>query len=258
MVVEMLAADELCPTIRDALRATGFLVRNFKLLSREQWMQDTVEHTAQAFLGVTLNCARCHDHMYDPISQKEYYRLRAIFEPHHVRIDRVPGQLDTAKDGLPRVYDKDLAAPTYLFIRGDERTPDKEQPLDARRAGGAWAASWRSRRSSCRWLAYSPEKARVRHRDAAGGQPAGDRRRPQSSKRRRPAPTRSRRRGRKCELARTGRAVGRSQTCGAGGDDQGRAAGGSRRQGERRGRLEAGGDRGGDTSARGGATGSPA
>ena len=87
----MLAADELAPDDADALRATGFLVRNYKLLSREKWLQDTVEHTAQAFLGLTLGCARCHDHMYDPITQKEYYQVRAIFEPHHVRTDRLPG-----------------------------------------------------------------------------------------------------------------------------------------------------------------------
>ena len=81
MVVEMLAADEAAPTDSDALRATGYLARNFKMLSRETWMQDTVNHTAQAFLGMTLGCARCHDHMYDPISQKDYYRVRAVFEP---------------------------------------------------------------------------------------------------------------------------------------------------------------------------------
>src|SRR5262249_55574837 len=65
------------------------------------------------------------DHMYDPILQKEYYQVRAIFEPHQVRLDRLPGQPDTAKDGLPRVYDANLQAPTFLFLRGDDRTPDK-------------------------------------------------------------------------------------------------------------------------------------
>jgi hypothetical protein len=125
MVLEMLAADELAPEDTGALRATGYLVRNYKLLSREKWMQDTVEHTSLAFLGVTLGCARCHDHMYDPITQKEYYQVRAIFEPHQVRTDRIPGQLDVTKDGLPRAYDADLTAATYLFIRGDDRTPDK-------------------------------------------------------------------------------------------------------------------------------------
>ena len=131
MVVEMLAADELAPEDTDALRATGFLVRNYKMLSREQWMEDVVKHTSQAFLGVTMGCAKCHDHMVDPISQVEYYRLRAVFEPHDVRTDRIPGQADTAKDGLVRAFDKGADTPTYRLIRGDERTPDKTKVMDA-------------------------------------------------------------------------------------------------------------------------------
>lgn len=129
MVTEMLAADELFPADAEALRATGFLARNYKMLSRETWMQDTVNHTTQAFLGLTVGCARCHDHMYDAISHGEYYRLRAIFEPHQVRLDRVPAEADTAKDGLARVYDADLAVATYLFRKGDDRDPDKDRPL---------------------------------------------------------------------------------------------------------------------------------
>ena len=124
MMVEMLAADELAPEDTDALRATGFLVRNYKMLSREQWMEDTVKHTSQAFLGVTMGCAKCHDHMFDPLSQAEYYQLRSIFEPHQVRMDRVPGDVDTAKAGLVRVFDTDTNGPTYFFVRGDERRPD--------------------------------------------------------------------------------------------------------------------------------------
>ncbi|MBB6048569.1 DUF1553 domain-containing protein [Armatimonas rosea] len=130
MVQEMLAADELAPGDPQALRATGFLARNYKLLSREQWLEDTVNHTSKAFLGITMHCAKCHSHMYDPIPQTDYYRFRAIFEPHQVRQDRVPGELDTTKDGLPRVYDADLKAPTYLFVRGDERNPDKSKALE--------------------------------------------------------------------------------------------------------------------------------
>jgi hypothetical protein len=125
MIVDMLAADEAYPEDTNALRATGYLVRNFKLLSREKWMQDTVDHTAQAFLGVTLGCARCHDHMFDPILQKEYYEVRAIFEPYSVRIDQLPGQPDIKQDGLSRVYDGDPNAKTFLFLRGDDRNPDK-------------------------------------------------------------------------------------------------------------------------------------
>jgi hypothetical protein len=124
MVLEMLAADELAPEDTNALRATGFLVRNYKMLSREQWLEDTVKHTAQAFLGVTLGCAKCHDHMVDPISQKEYYQVRAIFEPHQVRTDKVPGQTNTTLDGLVRTFDTGTNPPTWFFHRGDERHPD--------------------------------------------------------------------------------------------------------------------------------------
>jgi len=129
MVLEMLAADELMPEDTHALRATGFLVRNYKMLSRETWMEDTVNHTTRAFLGVTVGCAKCHNHMSDPISQREYYQVRAIFEPHQVRTDRVPGELDTKKDGLVRAYDAATNTPTYFFHRGDERTPDKDKPM---------------------------------------------------------------------------------------------------------------------------------
>jgi hypothetical protein len=129
MVLEMLAADEAAPGDTNALRATGFLVRNYKMLSREQWLEDTVKHTSQAFLGLTVGCAKCHNHMYDPVSQKEYYQFRAIFEPHQVRTDRIPGQTDPAKDGLVRVYDVGTNSPTYFFVRGDERKADTNRVM---------------------------------------------------------------------------------------------------------------------------------
>lgn len=129
MLMEMLAADELAPEDPEALRATGFLVRNYKMLSREQWLEDTVKHTSQALLGVTMGCAKCHDHMFDPISQREYFALRAVFEPHQVRTDRRPGELDPSRDGVVRVYDA-LPAPTWFFVRGDERHPLTNAPVE--------------------------------------------------------------------------------------------------------------------------------
>jgi hypothetical protein len=129
MVREMIAGDELAPDDPDTVRATGYLVRNWYKFNRNSWIQNTVDHTAKAFLGITLACARCHDHKYDPIEQTDWYRFRAYFEPHDIVTDRVPGQPDPAKDGLVRVYDAKAAEPTHLFRRGNEADPDKEHPL---------------------------------------------------------------------------------------------------------------------------------
>jgi len=129
MIVEMLAGDELAPDDPATLRATGFLVRNWDIFNRNAWLANTVEHTARGFLGLTIQCARCHDHKFDPIAQAEYYRLRAFFEPYHIRIDRTPGQPDRTKAGLPRAFDDFVATPTYLFVRGDEATPDKTRAM---------------------------------------------------------------------------------------------------------------------------------
>ena len=63
MVQEMLAADELSPTDNDSLRATGYLVRSWYKFNRNKWLDDAIEHTGKAFLSVTFNCCRCHDHM---------------------------------------------------------------------------------------------------------------------------------------------------------------------------------------------------
>jgi mono/diheme cytochrome c family protein len=129
MVVEMLAGDEVAPGDPATLRATGFLARNWYKFSRNVWLERTVEHTSKAFLGVTMNCARCHSHFFDPISQEEYYAFRAFFEPHQIRTDRVPGETNIEVNGLARAYDAEPQAPTYLFARGDEKNPDKDRPI---------------------------------------------------------------------------------------------------------------------------------
>jgi hypothetical protein len=121
MILEMLAADELSPADSSALRATGFLGRNWYKFNRNVVLDNMVEHTSKAFMGLTLNCAKCHDHMYDPVSQSEAYRFRAFFQSHDVRLDRVAGVLDTQSDGLPRVYDGKPDEPTKVFRRGDEK-----------------------------------------------------------------------------------------------------------------------------------------
>ncbi|MBI3407384.1 MAG: PSD1 domain-containing protein [Planctomycetes bacterium] len=64
--------------------ATGFLAlsRRYATAPYEFWhltLEDTIDTTAAAFLGLTMRCARCHDHKYDPITREDYYGLYAIF-----------------------------------------------------------------------------------------------------------------------------------------------------------------------------------
>lgn len=138
MIVEMLAGDEVAPADPDTLRATGFLGRNWYKFDRDVWFFDTVEKTSMGLLGLTLKCARCHDHKYDPITQRDYYQFRAFFEPHAFRIDPVSAltdtEIDNGKDkvlkaGLSRAFDIDAKLPTYLYIRGNGRNPVKDDPL---------------------------------------------------------------------------------------------------------------------------------
>ncbi len=131
MLREMLAADELYPNDLDRLRASGFLARQYFKFNRTSWLDETVEHTSKAMLGLTFNCAKCHDHKYDPIAQADYYRLRAIFEPYQVRTDLLPGETDYERNGLPRAFDCNLEAQTFLHIRGDDRNPDKSRVMAA-------------------------------------------------------------------------------------------------------------------------------
>jgi len=142
MVLEMLAADEVAPEDDEAIVATGYLVRNFFKWNYNQWMKDNVEHTAKAFLGLTLNCAHCHDHKYDPISQQEYFQFRAFFEPLELRQDRVARSPDPGPfqkyiygkaygpipGGMIRVFDEKLDAETFMYSGGDERNKIEGRP----------------------------------------------------------------------------------------------------------------------------------
>lgn len=86
-IVEQLAGDELPQPTNDALIATGY----YRLgiwddepadyeQARYDGLDDIVATTGQVFLGLTFDCARCHDHKIDPIAQKDYYGLLAFFQ----------------------------------------------------------------------------------------------------------------------------------------------------------------------------------
>jgi hypothetical protein len=85
-----MAGDVLHPGDPDAIEATGFLVAGaydsvgqnqqsdaMKAVVRQDELEDMVGAVGQTFLGLTVNCARCHDHKFDPVRQVEYYRMAA-------------------------------------------------------------------------------------------------------------------------------------------------------------------------------------
>jgi hypothetical protein len=92
----------LAPEEVDALIATGYLRcasdtsrPDFKAIKNApgyyyQTLDDTVKIVASSTLGLTLQCARCHSHKYDPISQEEYYRVQAVFMSGYRPADWVP------------------------------------------------------------------------------------------------------------------------------------------------------------------------
>ncbi len=93
-VKEQLAGDELKDESFETLTATGMLRVGPRVLFREKdnpqyrytYLDDMIATTGRVFLGLTVDCARCHDHKFDAISQLDYYRMMAVFFPY-IRYD---------------------------------------------------------------------------------------------------------------------------------------------------------------------------
>jgi mono/diheme cytochrome c family protein len=87
---EQLAGDELKPRTDDSIIATGYYrlgvwddePDDARQAAYDE-LDDVLATTSQAFLGLTINCARCHDHKFDPISQRDYYKLLAFL--HNIK-----------------------------------------------------------------------------------------------------------------------------------------------------------------------------
>ena len=106
---QQLAGDVIDPHNASARIATGFLVAGaydevgqsqqssaMKAVVRQDELEDFVSVVGQSFLGLTINCARCHDHKFDPITQKEYYQLTAA--------------LAGVRHGQPEAIDEQISA----------------------------------------------------------------------------------------------------------------------------------------------------
>ena len=125
-LTEQIAGDELADYKRapvtqpliDRLAATGFLrttpdstyEAEFAYIpERMTVVANTVQVVGSAVMGLTINCARCHDHKYDPVSQRDYYRFSAIFQSAYDPYDWRPPKdrlldiaLEDAKDAAAR------------------------------------------------------------------------------------------------------------------------------------------------------------
>jgi hypothetical protein len=126
-LVEQLAGDEIAPDRFETLVATGFCrngptVGN-QVLEKNRYdeLDDVISTTAEVFLGLTLGCARCHDHKYDPISQRDYYTMLAIFhdiEKQHPLIgtpeqqatnERIEEEIKSLNEQVAKISDRPAA-----------------------------------------------------------------------------------------------------------------------------------------------------
>ena len=161
--MEQLAGDMLPDAKADQVIATGFQ-RNHRLngeggLIAEEWRIETVidrvETMSQAWLGLTAGCARCHDHKYDPFSQKEFYQFFAFFnnvpESGTLESNRSGGNTNPAVEvSTPEVAEKIKAATTSVEIakakvrEEDARVPGLVDPWAKDLAGKLGQTIWRS------------------------------------------------------------------------------------------------------------------
>ncbi|HKQ84096.1 MAG TPA: DUF1549 and DUF1553 domain-containing protein [Steroidobacteraceae bacterium] len=124
-VEEQVAGDELWPEQQSALIATGFL-RNYPdeinardlELKKTEIATDLVDTVGSVLLGQTVGCARCHDHKFDKISQREYYQLQAYF------------QNASARDDVPAVTGKEWDAYQAQLERYNDATKDIRAKMD--------------------------------------------------------------------------------------------------------------------------------
>jgi hypothetical protein len=123
-MMEQIAGDVMEPVTTDGLVAVSLLVcgpwdqagnsqanLTQKAITREEELEDLVGVVGQSFLGLTINCARCHAHKFDPIPHEEYYRVKAVFEGvrHGERTIATPAEVRAHDDKIAQLR-KSIAA----------------------------------------------------------------------------------------------------------------------------------------------------
>jgi hypothetical protein len=140
-IQEQLAGDELAPDDPQALIATGFNLLGADMTDaanqaqrRQNTLDDMTDTTGLAFLGLTVGCARCHNHKFEPITQADFFRLQAFFAPAEFR-----RELPVADLAMRAEYEKRLiayqaaTAPTRASLDALE-APYRRKLFDARLA----------------------------------------------------------------------------------------------------------------------------
>lgn len=154
-VVEQLAGDELPDPTADSLVATGYYRLGIwddepadKLQARYDGLDDVVSTTGQAFLALTIGCARCHDHKIDPLTLRDYYGLLALVhnvtpygEGKMVRLLPVGSQTIAEAEHAAEEIDRRVVEAKAAIAAIDQRIEEHgPQALDdqARRDRAAW------------------------------------------------------------------------------------------------------------------------
>ena len=140
-IAEQLAGDEVPGADEETLVATGFCrngpsnddnMGNNKEQYRLDELDDVIATTSTVFLGLTVGCARCHDHKHDPITSADYYSLLAVFNgtvKHGV--PKESDEKDKAKEVVKLqalIETKAKVPPTYLLRRGSLQNKGPEVP----------------------------------------------------------------------------------------------------------------------------------
>ena len=133
-ILEQIAADRLASTQRNLtnLAALGFLtVGDHFIGMQNDILNDRIDVVTKGFLGLTVTCARCHDHKFDPIPQKDYYSLRGIFDSSvEPKIEPVIGKIPTTPAYHDYAKQRDLMGRQEYTIETNmtalRRSGDKE------------------------------------------------------------------------------------------------------------------------------------
>lgn len=127
-ILEQLAGDELADSSEETVVATSLLrvgtwddEPNDKLEYKYDRLEDMVHVVTTSFLGLTVKCARCHDHKFDPLPQTDYYRVASAFWPGDLLGN--PGGKVLGFDALGWTDVSAKPAPLHLLKKGDPRKP---------------------------------------------------------------------------------------------------------------------------------------